>query len=597
MAVDRCLNVIPARVSHPAVWATNAPRRVQITTYLLQTLTMSPKHAQSMQKSIEQEGRILLAIKDIQNGSTNSIRQIAERFCIPRSTLQRRLDGQQFRADTRPSGHKLTQTEEESLVQYILDMDMRGSAPRPAAVQEMANILLAERGSSPPSSVGKNWSSAFVKRRPELRTRYSKRYDYQRAQNEDPKILQEWFTTVQCMVDENGIQPEDIYNFDETGFAMGLISTAKVITRAEYYSRRALLQPGNREWVTVIESISASGFVLPPCIIFKGKNYIESWFDDLPGDWRFEVSPNGWTSDEIGLRWLQRLFIPATSMRTKGKYRLLILDGHGSHLTPQFDRLCAENAIIPLCMPAHSSHLLQPLDVGCFATIKRSYGRLVENQARTGHNHIDKLDFLAAYPQARIETFKPETIRNSFAAAGLVPINADRVLSKLNILLHTPTPPGSRPSSRSSNFSPKTPKTVKQLEKQASSLKVLLRRHSRSPPNPSKTMLDQIIKGCYLSMHNAALLAQENTNLRAMNEKKRQKRTRSNRQISREEGLTVDEASQLIQRPIQPVEHVEPPPPRPVEQPILPSSTVKRAPPKCSGCGNIGHSITRCPNR
>lgn len=41
-------------------------------------------------------------------------------------------------------------------------------------------------------------------------------------------------------------------------------------------------------------------------------------------------------------------------------------------------------------------------------------------------------------------------------------------------------------------------------------------------------MLDQIIKGCYLSMHNAALLAQENTNLRAMNEKKRQKRTQSN---------------------------------------------------------------------
>lgn len=63
-------------------------------------------------------------------------------------------------------------------------------------------------------------------------------------------------------------------------------------------------------------------------------------------------------------------------------------------------------------------------------------------------------------------------------------------------------------------------------------------------------MLDQVIKGCYLSMHNAALLAKENADLRAANEKKRQKRTRSNRQIPHEGGLTVEEASQLIEQPI-----------------------------------------------
>ena len=43
------------------------------------------------------------------------------------------------------------------------------------------------------------------------------------------------------MVEENGILAEDIYNFDETGFAMGLISTQKVVTRAEYYGRRSIL--------------------------------------------------------------------------------------------------------------------------------------------------------------------------------------------------------------------------------------------------------------------------------------------------------------------------------------------------------------------
>lgn len=242
------------------------------------------------------------------------------------------------------------------------------------------------------------------------------------------------------MVDENGIQPGDVYNVDETGFAMGLIATAKVVTRAEYYGWRAVLQPGNREWVTIIESISADGHALPPTVVFKGEKYIASWFDNLPNNWRFKVSESGWTTDEIVLRWLQDQFIPETSSSTKGKYPNLILDGHGSHLTPQFDKICSENAIILLCMPAHSSHHLQPLDIGCFEMLKRSYGRMVENQARIGHDHITKQDFLNAYPTVHTETYKSETIQNSFAAAGLAPFDPERVPSKLNISLRNPSP-------------------------------------------------------------------------------------------------------------------------------------------------------------
>jgi hypothetical protein len=125
-------------------------------------------------------------------------------------------------------------------------MDSRGAAPRPATVRDMANILLAARGSQPPPTVGKNWPSTYIQRRDELRSRFSRRCDYQRALNEDPRSLRQWFTTVQRTIDEKGIQPEDIYNFDVTGFVMGLIANQKVVTRAEYYGRRSILQLGNR---------------------------------------------------------------------------------------------------------------------------------------------------------------------------------------------------------------------------------------------------------------------------------------------------------------------------------------------------------------
>ena len=125
-------------------------------------------------------------------------------------------------------------------------------------------------------------------------------------------------------------------------------------------------------------------------------------------------------------------------------------------------------------MPSHSSHLLQPLDIGCFRVLKRAYGELVDSQIKLYISRIDKCDFLTAYPRARKEAFKPETILNSFAAAGIAPFNPNRVISKLNIRLITPPPPPSRGSDSSRNFTPKTPHTVKDVRRQASSIKKML---------------------------------------------------------------------------------------------------------------------------
>ena len=97
-------------------------------------------------------------------------------------------------------------------------------------------------------------------------------------------------------------------------------------------------------------------------------------------------------------------------------------------------------------MPAHSSHLLQPLDIGCFSVLKRSYGGLIERLMRNGINHIDKLDFLPAYREARAEAYKSSTVYSAFAGAGLVPYDPDRVISQLNIKLRTSNPPGSSSS-------------------------------------------------------------------------------------------------------------------------------------------------------
>ena len=129
----------------------------------------------------------------------------------------------------------------------------------------MANLLLAERGSNPVQTVGEKWVYNFIDRHTELNTAWSRHYDYRRAKCEDPGAIKAWFDQVQITIMQHGIVPEDIYNFDETGYAMGLTATAKVVTRAEIYGKRQVIQPGNREWVTSIECINSTGWVLPPC--------------------------------------------------------------------------------------------------------------------------------------------------------------------------------------------------------------------------------------------------------------------------------------------------------------------------------------------
>jgi hypothetical protein len=241
-------------------------------------------------------------------------------------------------------------------------------------------------------------------------------------------------------------------------------------------------------------------------------------------------------------------------------------------------------------MPAHSSHLLQPLDVGCFAPLKRAYGRLVENKMRLGFNHIDKLDFLEVYPSARTEAFKPENIQNSFAAAGLVPLQPERVLSQLNICLRTPTPP----PSRSTTSAPKTPYNLRQLEKQASTIKKLLRHCTQSPPSPTKTALNQLVKGFEIALNGAAILAKENQDLRTAHEKEVQKRKRSKAQIASAEGLSIKEGQALVQSKNQVEEAIQT-----GSIPNTPDTLQRRvrAPPRCSDCHIIGHRRLQCPSR
>ncbi|KAF1922939.1 uncharacterized protein M421DRAFT_21564, partial [Didymella exigua CBS 183.55] len=100
--------------------------------------------------------------------------------------------------------------------------------------------------------------------------------------------------------------------------------------------------------------------------------------------------------------------------------------------------LCREKKIITLCMPPHSSHVLQLLNVTCFLPLKRLYGdEHIQDLARKHVFYINIEGFLPAFKDAFFNIFIAENCCKAFKAAGLVPLNTQVVLDHLKVHLRT----------------------------------------------------------------------------------------------------------------------------------------------------------------
>jgi hypothetical protein len=91
---------------------------------------MPRKPRQSRPNLAEQEGRIQLAIQALKKHEIPSIRRATEVFNIPYSTLRDRIQGHEFQQELRHHNLRLSITQEEALVEWILSRDRRGVAPR-----------------------------------------------------------------------------------------------------------------------------------------------------------------------------------------------------------------------------------------------------------------------------------------------------------------------------------------------------------------------------------------------------------------------------------------------------------------------------------
>src|SRR2546423_12794349 len=145
-------------------------------------------------------------------------------------------------------------------------------------------------------------------------------------------------------MEKYNITPSNVYNFDKKGFLIGFSRcTKRIVSRQALKSRRSLgaSQDGSREFISLVASICADGSHIPPALIYKGesRNLQDSWledFDDSKDSAFFACSENGWNSNILGLHWLEHVFDRNTREKAERNRRLLIVDGHSSHINLKF---------------------------------------------------------------------------------------------------------------------------------------------------------------------------------------------------------------------------------------------------------------------
>ena len=213
----------------------------------------------------------------------------------------------------------------------------------------------------------------------------------------------------------------------------------------------------------------------------------------------------------------------------------------------EFDVYCKANNIAPLCMPAHSSHLLQPLDVGCFGPLKRAYRREIENLMRSHITHVAKEDFLGAFRIAHQAAITKGNIEAGFRASGLTPLDPEAVLEKLDLRPRSVTPitPITPAAADPQTWISQTPKTVTEAGSQTEYIKARIARHQNSSPTSLYEAIDQFKKGTQGIIFQLSLLQSENHQLREANNRLSRRRKAKKSLLQKGGSLTVGGAQDL----------------------------------------------------
>ena len=314
-----------------------------------------------------------------------SMRQAAARYGIPYSTFRELCYGVS-RSRKRGVQSVLTMEEERELVKYILAMCNQGLGLSPLDLKlKVAEIT---RSRSPPFKdgiPGDGWYRWFQKRHPELTLRAAQVLSTSRAKGLCKENVHNFYSNLRVLYTLHNYPPERIWNCDESGVQAGRNGDALVISQRGARQVQKII-PDEREWLSVLVCVNAARSAIPSFYIFKGKRFRQNYIERCESGATMAMQGralmtsylySAWMTSYLFSAWISHFnkSINEVDGISPSQRHLLVLDGHGSHVTIAVAKLAQEAGLDIVTLPVHTSHSLQPLDVSVFSPFKSYFRR------------------------------------------------------------------------------------------------------------------------------------------------------------------------------------------------------------------------------
>ncbi|XP_065837914.1 uncharacterized protein [Oscarella lobularis] len=238
----------------------------------------------------------------------------------------------------------LSNKEENEFVQFLLNCASLGYPRTRKQVITLASEIVS-RKSAAEITVGLGWWQRFRERHPQIALRQAEPLAQVRLNATKREVVDAYYLNLHRILEEENLfeKPGQIFNCDETGVPLNPRTGRVIVERG--CSHPYVATSGDKTQLTVLACVSATGYVLPPTVVLDRKKI----------------------NSEIFEEWLTDHFLVHAP---RSRPLFLLLDGHSSHFTLPVNKRAVEEEVVVFCLLPHTTHLLQPLDRGCFGCLK-----------------------------------------------------------------------------------------------------------------------------------------------------------------------------------------------------------------------------------
>lgn len=346
---------------------------------------------------------------------------------MPTQTLRDRVLGKVDVDNVTVGGTPLFEIDEEArLAQHIKDIATIGYGYTRAEVINLASeyaVLIGKRDKECPLT--HRWFYGFLSRWPELKVQRPKTLSELRSYATSPESIARYFHELGRILNKYGLtnKPQNIYNVDEKGVQQNFKPT-HVVSSASHVP--SVITSERSSTTTILGCGNAIGHQIPPFFVFAGARMRDELLEGSCTGAQGTVSKSGWSNSTVFFDYLQNHFVHYAKPGSDD-HILLLYDGHRSHISPYLVDWAKDNNIILFVLPPHTSHILQPLDVGCFGAFSKIYSDECQKHQRNTGSVVGRYNVCSIACKAYTKGLSPANLQSSFRKSGIYPFNPSAI--------------------------------------------------------------------------------------------------------------------------------------------------------------------------